>query len=63
MANLTILYIIPIVLFLTLIILTMPPTSCFFDNMIPCPIYRSFTIAVVIAAISFLGVALVSNHL
>jgi len=61
--NLYYLYIIPIIVFILLMILTMPPMSCCFENMIYCPIYRSFAIAIIVSAISFLGVAYVVHHL
>ena len=57
------LYVIPVILFLTLIFLTMPPTSCFLEDTIPCPVYRNFTIAVIVTAVSFLGVAIVRNYM
>lgn len=63
MNNLYLLYIIPLLVFILLMLLTMPPFSCCLEEKIPCPIYRAFSIAIIVSSLSFIGAALVVYHL
>ena len=55
-------YAIPLLVFLILMLLLLPPFSCCLEEIIVCPIYRYFTIGIIVTAFAFLGAALVIYH-
>ncbi len=63
MSNLVYLYIVPVVVFLVLIFLLLPPGACYLEGVVECPIYRGFCICIITAAISFLAVAYIVHYL